>query len=1030
MNKLFTKAAKILVGLSLAAGVGVAVGSKKASRADAAIPSGNELLFTINFKDNGTDSSTALTTSTFYSNGITSVTDKNGNTVTSTFSSAGVDSTNKCYAGTGGLKCGSNKNAADFTLNIPSAYQTKFTYVVINCTNATRDITLTAGGGSDTLSSGNSSFGDHELNIDSTSNATTLTVSIASASKTAAYIASIAVYKATAGAASVTGVSVTGTSSKTSYTTVDAWSNAGLTATVTMSDSSPYTGSINWAFTPDLTPAAAVLANSNNEVIGYSLTATASAGGQSGSKTTTNVSVSYATVAQGSAAVPNANDEIDGVIVRGIVSYVDDVDTTTYHNATYYISDDGTRSSEIEVYHGKGVANADITNVNDIKVGDIVLVYGNLKYASGNWGSQKEFLQGNYLLDLDRPASTNPSITITDSSFTMSLGDADVAVHATAENIPEGGSVAWESSDTDVATISYDSVNEVYEVHAEGLGTATITASILNSSSVSVADNSITVTVVSCPIHVGDEIYFYAEYSSTTYYMSAVGQTSSSTESEKVIFTVESGSAAGSFSFKNGSDYLKCTSSSPYLGSGEDKDSTTSWTVVDNGSEIIITSVSTTTRSIMWNLNSPNTPRFGAYTSTSATILRVQIGTPAVPTYVTLNKASLTLENGASETLTYTTDEYAVFTWVSSEESVATVDNTGLVECVANSGTTVIRIFYDSDKDGAYDVGEPTSTCTVTAAPAQVHFGDSNYGGVGTLITSDTGLNGKNIIFGRGANTVVSGALDGNIINYHTTDEEAFGVVYDSTNHKFTIGNGRSDTHITVFTINSMTGGYSFSTKVNGETKYLVETAVKKLGYSDEAQAWTITYTAGEARVTSSSGNILRYNTGTPRFTTYASTTTSGVADVELYEFYSYYEEATEYAELFIKGDVNNTCAETIENWDDLGDLFDLLSSGAQNIFKIATHLASETYTTANEYTVEHAVARYDDALLKHTELRDNEFMGRVAEGTLSYNNPKVALVSFVVEKSNTVAIIIVISMVSVTAIGGYFFLKKRREQN
>ena len=31
-------------------------------------------------------------------------------------------------------------------------------------------------------------------------------------------------------------------------------------------------------------------------------------------------------------------------------------------------------------------------------------------------------------------------------------------------------------------------------------------------------------------------------------------------------------------------------------------------------------------------------------------------------------------------------------------------------------------------------------------------------------------------------------------------------------------------------------------------------------------------------------------------------------------------------------------------------------------------------------------------------------------------------------ENTNTVAIIVVISMVSITAIGGYFFLKKRKE--
>lgn len=206
MNKLLSKIVGAALGLTMAIGVSVAVGNnREAVPVHAAVPSGNELLFTINFKDNRTDSSSALTAATFYSSGVTSVTDKNGSIVTSTFSSVGISGNpSKVYPGTGGLKCGSNKNAASFSLNIPSAYQAKFTYAVINCTNATRSITITAGGGSDTLASGNNSFENHNLSISSTSTATTLDVSIASASKTAAYIASIAVYKA-----AVTDVTVT-----------------------------------------------------------------------------------------------------------------------------------------------------------------------------------------------------------------------------------------------------------------------------------------------------------------------------------------------------------------------------------------------------------------------------------------------------------------------------------------------------------------------------------------------------------------------------------------------------------------------------------------------------------------------------------------------------------------------------------------------------------------------------------------------------------------------------------------------------
>ena len=43
--------------------------------------------------------------------------------------------------------------------------------------------------------------------------------------------------------------------------------------------------------------------------------------------------------------------------------------------------------------------------------------------------------------------------------------------------------------------------------------------------------------------------------------------------------------------------------------------------------------------------------------------------------------------------------------------------------------------------------------------------------------------------------------------------------------------------------------------------------------------------------------------------------------------------------------------------------------------------------------------------------------------------NARINVLGNVVQNGNTVAIIVVISMISVTAIGGYFFLRKRKEE-
>lgn len=180
---------------------------------------------------------------------------------------------------------------------------------------------------------------------------------------------------------------------------------------------------------------------------------------------------------------------------------------------------------------------------------------------------------------------------------------------------------------------------------------------------------------------------------------------------------------------------------------------------------------------------------------------------------------------------------------------------------------------------------------------------------------------------------------------------------------------------------------------------------------------WTITAKGGATR------NTIRYNTTDHLFSCYAS---GGQDAVTVYAFEKYQTEAEKYAETFIKGNGSaNTCAATIDNWTSLGTAFGKLTDGAQDLFKKATHNAAETYTTPSEYTVEHAVARYDDALLKHTELRSNEFMGRVAQGTLVYGSAFLKT-NENNNNSNVAVVVIVTSVISLTAVAGYFLLKKK----
>ena len=74
------------------------------------------------------------------------------------------------------------------------------------------------------------------------------------------------------------------------------------------------------------------------------------------------------------------------------------------------------------------------------------------------------------------------------------------------------------------------------------------------------------------------------------------------------------------------------------------------------------------------------------------------------------------------------------------------------------------------------------------------------------------------------------------------------------------------------------------------------------------------------------------------------------------------------------------------------------------------------------EYCLERAMATYEKCVKVHGQ---TAFMSEVrpVEAT-----PNVSPLSVVASSNDIVAIIVVISMVGLTAIGGYFFLRKRKE--
>ena len=147
---------------------------------------------------------------------------------------------------------------------------------------------------------------------------------------------------------------------------------------------------------------------------------------------------SIANTAETAYTVAKAHELIDAgeglsatVYVKGIVSQIDDISTadnvaegaTAYGNATYYISDDGTTTNQLEVYRGKGLNGNNFTAKNQLAVGDQVIVYGTLVA----YGSAKvhEFNQNSGIY-----SSTNSNLT-----SGVAVLKADVDANAPAYNV-------------------------------------------------------------------------------------------------------------------------------------------------------------------------------------------------------------------------------------------------------------------------------------------------------------------------------------------------------------------------------------------------------------------------------------------------------------------------------------------------------------------------------------------------------------------------------------------------------------------
>ena len=130
------------------------------------------------------------------------------------------------------------------------------------------------------------------------------------------------------------------------------------------------------------------------------------------------------------ASALTADGKQENVYVSGIISKIGEINTS-YGNATYYISEDGTTTSEqFEIYRGYYTNGDKFTSADQLKVGQKVTVLGTLVNYMGN---TPEMTQGSKIVSIDGSGSTpdtpdtpGTSEGVTISGTTVTLTNSSV----------------------------------------------------------------------------------------------------------------------------------------------------------------------------------------------------------------------------------------------------------------------------------------------------------------------------------------------------------------------------------------------------------------------------------------------------------------------------------------------------------------------------------------------------------------------------------------------------------------------------
>ena len=371
MNKLFTKVVGVALGLTMAVGVGVAIGGSKEAVAAHATSSTASWAISQTNKLSGTSG-------TFE--------DSEGNSWswTSDKSAGNLQSSNTCQ------QIGSNGNAATVSFST-SDITDMITSVTVECASyqAKHTIAITVGGDTYLAATATPQWTTVDSRSGTGTSSGEIVISFAPGeSARAMYIKSITVEHESGGGSTKTlsSISVGGSMTKTTYATDEAWSPAGLTVIATYDDASTasVTGSATWTYSPaepNSTSITSVTATASYTEGGVTKTANSSA--QSVTVTDKGTSSNPYTVSEAWAicdALSSGANNGKAVHVTGVVS---GTVTVSSGRGTFDITD-GTKT--LKAYSITGVTNSDSSLSTYVGDGYTVVITGAIiKYNASTY---------------------------------------------------------------------------------------------------------------------------------------------------------------------------------------------------------------------------------------------------------------------------------------------------------------------------------------------------------------------------------------------------------------------------------------------------------------------------------------------------------------------------------------------------------------------------------------------------------------------------------------------------------------------